>query len=557
MIAFALLLAALTSPDTLPLCDGKIVSTVEVNAQRPPFRGEMAIWRRVARSVGLHNTSTRPEVIRRFVTLEAGGPCTEFRRAESERLLRAQPFLASAAVVTTDDGEGGVRVDVTTVDEVPAIVGARFRDRSIRSLKLGNENLYGHGVRLELNVERGYAYRNGVGGRFVHHQMFGRPYTLGVEVQQRPIGERAEVELGHPYLTDLQRFAWHVGVRRDLDYLPVTREPGGLVLAVERASWDAGGVARIGGGGRTWLIGGVLTGEQANPRRDFVSLTDSGMVIIDDHDQVITRFEGHRAVRPNLVLGIRELRFTPATGFDALTAKQDIATGFQVGLVGGPSLRVFGDRDLFVSGELFAGVGHPMSYAGLQVEGEARRDLEEGDWDGTVASGRAAWYIRNGGGSTTILSVEGAGGWRMRLPFQLLLGDHDSGIRGFGRQHVFGARRVVARGEHRWAFANVLQRADLGLAGFVDVGRLWSGDAPYGRAVPFAASVGVSLLGAAPSGAQRMARVDIALPVAGPARHRVELRLAFRNWTNPFWREPGDVRLARGAAVPARIFSWP
>jgi hypothetical protein len=37
---------------------------------------------------GLHHTTTCPDVIRRFLLLRAGEPCTERRRAESERVLR-------------------------------------------------------------------------------------------------------------------------------------------------------------------------------------------------------------------------------------------------------------------------------------------------------------------------------------------------------------------------------------------------------------------------------------------------------------------------------------
>jgi hypothetical protein len=557
MIALALLLAAVPPTDTLGTCDGRIVTDIVVNARRPPFKGEMAVWRRIARSVGLHNTSTRPQVVRRFITLDVGGQCTDFRVAESERLLRAQPFLASAVVRPIDDGSGGVVVDVTTVDEVPAIIGARFRDRSIRYLKLGNENLYGGGVHLELNAERGYAYRNGFGGRFVHNQLFGRPYKLGVDLQRHPVGESSELEISHAYLTDLQRFAWHTGARRDLLYLPVTRERGGLVLGVVRESWDAGAVMRFGSGHLLWLVGGVLVGERARPRDDLVSLTDTGMVVIPDHDAVVDRFDGHRAVRTDLVLGLRALHFQPAAGFDALTAKQDIATGFQVGVVAGPSIPAFGDRDFFASGEVFAGMGDPRSYAGVQIEGEARRDFDSGEWDGVVGSGRAAWYRAHNSSSTMIASLEGAGGWRMRLPFQLLLGDNEGGLRGFDRRHLFGSRRLVGRLENRWVAANVLDRGDLGVAAFADVGRIWAGDAPYGLSVPYAASIGISLLGSVPAGAQRMARLDLAMPVAGPARSRVELRLSFRNWTRAFWHEPGDVRRARGAAVPAKIFTWP
>ena len=62
-------------------------------------------------------------MIRRYLALQLGDRCTEVRRAESERILRAQPFLADATVLAYDDGQGGVTLNVTTVDEVSLILG--------------------------------------------------------------------------------------------------------------------------------------------------------------------------------------------------------------------------------------------------------------------------------------------------------------------------------------------------------------------------------------------------------------------------------------------------
>src|SRR5437763_10104247 len=107
-------------------CDGSVVHEIRVSALRPPFKGEAAYWRRLAHSIGLHHTTTDTAVVRRFLALETGGLCSDFRMRESARLLREQPFLADARVRSVRDDSGGVRVEVETVDEIPVLASASF-----------------------------------------------------------------------------------------------------------------------------------------------------------------------------------------------------------------------------------------------------------------------------------------------------------------------------------------------------------------------------------------------------------------------------------------------
>jgi len=53
-----------------------------------------------------------------FLLLSARQPCTERLRAESERILRFQPFLADATVRAFPDDVGGVRIEVESIDEI-------------------------------------------------------------------------------------------------------------------------------------------------------------------------------------------------------------------------------------------------------------------------------------------------------------------------------------------------------------------------------------------------------------------------------------------------------
>src|SRR2546423_5806957 len=77
-------------------CEGRVIRDIQVDPQRPPFQGSAAYWRRFARLLRLHHATTDSVVVRRFLALKQGGPCSSFRLRESERLLRAQPYLADA-----------------------------------------------------------------------------------------------------------------------------------------------------------------------------------------------------------------------------------------------------------------------------------------------------------------------------------------------------------------------------------------------------------------------------------------------------------------------------
>lgn len=334
-----------------------------------------------------------------------------------------------------------------------------------------------------------------------------------------------------------------------------------LALPMRQLAWDVGGVIRMGPPGRTFLSGGLLTSERITPSERTVNVTDSGFVDATGSDaEAARRFPRAHSIRANLVSGFRNIRYVSVRGFDALTAEQDLANGTQFSLIVGKSLpSVSNDDDAFLAAEAFAGRGGPRSYVALQVDGEARRPF--GDtvrtWDGILATGRAAWYYKPMERVTSIVSLEGAGGWRERFPFLLELGDFQGGVRGFGGADVAGGRRAVARLEERFIVGPVRNRGDLGFAAFAEAGKVWAGDAPFGETSSLAASVGISVLATIPRGGQRLYRMDVAFPVNGPGNGGVEIRFGGRDRTRHFWETPDDVMRARTAAIPRRIFEWP
>jgi hypothetical protein len=538
---------------------------VDIEALRPRFGGLNARWRRLARFFGLHHRTTRDEVVRRFVLLQAGDRCSELRRAESERILRAQPYLSSARVRAVPDGAGGTRVTVVTTDEIPVIFGAAVTRGQFSALRLGNTNVFGTAVSVDASWNEGFFYRDGFRARFTDYQFLGRPYVLNVDARRRPLGGDLLFQLSHPYLTDLQRIAWRVTYGNGRGYTGFARPDeipdavGDPSLLTGREFFDIGGVFRVGRPGRLSLFGISMSRERESTSRDPVIRSDSGL-LADTAASLTGRYANFRAARLNALWGVRNVRFMTVTGFDALRAQQDVRTGFQLGTILGRSIPALGttEDDIFLASDLYLGMGTPRGFVALQAAAEGREDVNTTRWDGVLGSGRLAWYQVLTPHHTLITSGQFGGGWRQRVPFQLRLGDLEGGVRGYAGSRVSGAQRAVATIEDRWYLGRFRDAADLGLAPFVETGRMWAGDVPFGQSVGNRYSAGLGLLTTIGARSKRVYRLDVAFPlVKDPHGRSIDLRFSSRDYTRDFLREPGDVARGRERTTPRSVFTWP
>ena len=182
-------------------CKGERVSRIDIDPN-PPFRiNGNAIWQRAGRFAAKQHVTTRPSVILRYLALQLGDACTEVRRAESERILRAQPFIADASVLAYADGNGGVTLTVTTVDEVSLIVGAGVTSAQphFRSVLLGEDNLMGSGIHADASWKHGRTFRDIYAGKLIDYQFLGRPYQFRIEGGRRELGSDWALEASHPF----------------------------------------------------------------------------------------------------------------------------------------------------------------------------------------------------------------------------------------------------------------------------------------------------------------------------------------------------------------------
>jgi len=543
-------------------CAGQPISDIVVITQ-PPFTERLPQrleW--VRRTVRRTHVNTRDEVIRRFLLMKVGQACNQIRRAESERILRAQPFLVDARIRVYDDEAGGVRLEVETRDDFSVIFAPLLQLQSplLRGMRFGESNLGGSATLAAINWRDGRAY-NDVLGAQLENYAFGRGRNeFRLSAQRNRLGQDMRLEVVRPYYTDLQRYAW-------IGSLGGTREPiefrrGDLprnALTVRREFANVGAVQRVGPVGRLRLVGASITREvQRTGDRTFL-LTPDG-VRADTTEAALPTFRPQRVVRVNALLGVRALRFVPVQGFDALTGVQDVRVGMQLGLIAGRSfvVRQARDRDHFVAANLYTGYGGARSFMALQAVSEGRYDRDAKAWDNFVTSGRLAWYFRPAVRQTTVIASEWSAGRDMRVPFQLSLADRDGGLMGHRDSRQAGARRLVFRAEQRLVVPTRLNVADVGFAGFAEAGRLWADQSvPYSMSTPWRGAVGVSVLAAVPPRSRRLWRVDFALPVSADPQRRFEVRLSNVDRSRVFWNDPRDVQAGRERTAPTSLFTWP
>ena len=551
---------AQAAPVQVP-CRGQRIDAISITSRAPAVAGvrRVPVLSGLARAV---HTTTQPDVISRFLLLRVGDRCSERRRAESEHVLRAQPFLADATINVLAADSGGVTLDVQTIDEVAAIFSATMRTKGpvFTGLRVGDANAGGEGVYVAGHWWQDAGLRDGYSFGITDYQFLGQPYQATAIASRDPLGGEYHLDVQRPFLTDLQRVAWRVQRGRSNSYVRFVDDTGGTHAdLLSRDYADIGGVARIGPPGRLALVGFSVSHETAYAGATPILISRDGTTP-DPGFPLGGRYASHNSTRLNALLGYRQLRYVRATGFEGLRDVQDVPVGVEIGALIGKSTPFLNsaDHDVLVGADFYAGVADSTSALRLQTEAEARHPDAGSQWDGVLTSGRLAWHQRVTGAQMLVTSVDWGGGWRVRVPFRVTLAGREGGIRGMPEGLAQGGRRAIARVEDRVLLESMGKGfADVGFAVFADAGRLWAGDVPYGTTSPIQYSAGVSLLAAVPSHSARLWRLDLAVPHVPGRGFRLAISLSRNDASLGFWQEPRSVQLARERSVPVSLFNWP
>ncbi len=545
-----------------PVCAGRTVSAIDVRTHPPSAaRASERAVDALTEVVGLDEQRTPEDVIRAYLRIRPGQRCTLELLAESERMLRAQPFVASVSVRGTADGAGRVRIRVDVVDEVPWVGGLRLKGARIRGVDVGTRNARGTGLTLIGGVENGFAYRDGVKVTVGQYGALGRPAFAALTLHRRPLGGLVEVSLSEPYYTAGQRTALQAGFAQEVEYGTLVRAGADDAAArVRRTSYSAGVVQRVGRSrsGRAFGLGGLLVmGTDVRTTESLVIPTDTGLVGSTDAT-LVGRFPNYAVGRVALAGGIRSLRFRRVSRFETLLAEQDVGEGVEVQMLVGPRLGDAGfGEDLLLASDLYVGLGGPRSFGSLHVRAEGRHFARADEWRGVVGNAQLTWYLVSSSTRTRTFTASAAAVDRSPLPVQLTLRDPIGGVLGLPESSEAGGRRVAVRIEQRHLTTWFRPRAAVALGVFADAGQVWAGDVVFGTDSPVRGSVGFSFFATVPSTGKRVYRLDLGVPVNPESgKFGVGVRLSSGDRTGGFWAEPGDVARAREGRAPPALSRW-
>ncbi|HEX6939165.1 MAG TPA: hypothetical protein VF158_07105 [Longimicrobiales bacterium] len=540
-------------PDSVPpsrpaaasSCESGIVSIVFVDNHSIFDTSDLRRERRFDWAYRLANAlhvRTRREVIERELLVRPGDCLDPMLLEESERLLRAYPFLSRVDIFAVPQPDGTHHVVVDTQDEWSTQLDLRVGvddGLEFEGVRLRELNLLGTGRLLEFfylerdaNREYGFGYET--------PQLFRTRWDMRLAAGRTRAGSFLRQSIAYPFVGEAGRWAARQALRRQdrfFDYALDGDIEEHLLLPVREQAVELAVVGRSGRVGALTTFGAAVSRQALSYPGGVAAIERS---IGDAYDSIATADDAAiaavrrqmtelDALRVTALLGRRNIAWVTRRGFDSMRGAQDIALGFDVEAAVGVAFpagsggRLVAGLDAYGAHEL----GNLFLAADLRVDARRARGAENGGgWEDVLADGELLAYWRPAALArhTFLLRGAGTGAWQTRTPFQLTLGG-DFGLRGYDRYRLPGGRRLLFSLEDRvyfgWPFRDVL---DLGGTLFVDVGRVWPGDAPFGVDSGWRAAAGLGVRGAFPAGGRTTYRIDLAWPVTHGASWR-DLRL--------------------------------
>jgi hypothetical protein len=495
------------------------------------------------RAANALHVRTRRATITRELLLGPGDCYDPVLAEESERLLRAYDYLAQVEIFGVPQPDGSYHVVVDTRDEWSTQVDVRVAFQEgieFEGIRLREANLFGRGesltayyVHRDVTRDYGLAYQT--------PQLLSTRWDLLAELGNTRAGTTFLEVLAYPFVGEVSRWSARQQFSREdrfFDYaVGENREDRLQVLIPLRDKhFDLAMITRLGQRGNLSLLGLALTYQQltypAPPlvavNGDITGVTPADSLLLEPALQAREELNN---IRLALLLGQRNIWWVKRRGLDSMRGLQDVRLGAEIGLSLGRSFRSL-DADDDVASTLTGFSAFELG--SLIVSGRGRLDLrrnfdapvQQSAWEDLYGEGELLAYWRPGvlARHTLVARAGGTGGWYVRTPFQLTLGG-DRNLRGYQPDRFPGGRRAVFSLEDRvyvgWPWP---ESVDAGITLFVDAGRIWPGDAPYGLDSGWRATAGFGLRASFPAGSRTTYRVDFAFPV-DPAPNFKDVRL--------------------------------
>ena len=489
---------------------------------------------------------TRAGFIRNELLFSEGECLDPFLLAESERILRGYDFISQADVAAVEQSNGRHVVTVQTQDEwtTQLDLGVSFDGGfSVETIELTEENFLGRGMELEVFLEERREMRD-YGLRFRSNSVLGTRWDSRLTMGRTRVGDFYGAGFAYPFVAEVGRYGASLFYDRREDLfsyaLPETGSPApehsNVVVPFTVERFHVAGAARWGEPGDLTMLGLGITRESLR-FRDYPAsvalIRDGSFGDPEPADSSVAALISNQIrsgwkTRVNVLLGWRKVRFARHRGLDALRGVQDVLLGSDLGLTLGANPGRIGSGGFDRSDDIFAELRHAAGFrAGpflfnSQVQIEGRNVLNGsafagGGWRDVLAEADAFlyWQPAADGSHTVVTRVAAAGGNNVTFPFQVTLGGRE-GVRGFPTDDFPGGSRLIATLEDRRAFNwPAPDVVDFGTSLFLDVGRTWPGDSPFGRDSGWQAAIGGGIRLGLPEGTSGVARLDLAFPLTG------------------------------------------
>lgn len=469
---------------------------------------------------------TRPDVIRRSLTLREGEPLRVRDVEESLRTLRGLRYLYDAQIRVVGWHDGVADLEVSTRDNWtldPGFSAGRSGGANSSSVRLRDYNLLGTGTTA------GIARVNDVdrsGTEFTLSNDKFSPYALAasLSVANNDDGRRDALSFGRPfYELDSRWAAGFTGVRDDrLD----TLYDGGDGVGTFRHQENR---AEVSAGWSEGLVG------------DRVLRSSVGLAYSEDLYQLepgrvapAALPADERLVSPFLRWDWREDRYRNLPNRNLIGRPEYFLLGTSATVKLGYAAKSLGSTRDLLWWSATASRGHELSpgevlvgsleFSGRYAFGapDPAPETDDGvhrldDRDGAqrLRWGASAKYYRPNGRWLFFTGLSADGLWRPGPVDQLLLGG-DNGLRGYPLRYQSGTKRVLLTVEERYHTDWYLWRLfRVGAAGFVDVGRAWGGPWTNAADPGWLSDVGVGLrIANMRASFNNVIHVDLAMPVS-------------------------------------------
>ena len=462
------------------------------------------------------HVATQRHVIERELLVSIGDTLDSTALAESERNLRAYPFINEAHVYAVPTRRGEAEVHVRTSDNftlAPGIIWERGGGAQDLGVIVVENSFLGLGKRVAGEYIHG-TYRSTWLGEYRDPQLFGTRWTLATAASHAGTDDAFAIEAKHPFRTFEARTAGG-GKMTFFDGLTKRWRNEETIAELPTRWWH----------GEAWAA--HAWGEPSLRAKVTAALA------IDD-----VRFPGiislpgdwlprdtlrlpRRAIEPTITLGGDGFRgFHRRESLDDCGVVEDVEAGWDGGVVLGvglpsePTRRVygivgFGGRWTNVSGDHVTAIDVRTRVRLRDDAGSGRRP-----WSNLTTDAFLHHYWQGLPSQTLALSVGWRGGWRVDPPYQLILGG-DVGLRGYPAYRFEGTRRLLVNLEDRVFTPLRLFTLRLGGVVFADAGYVWPPGQPV-RPGDLRADAGFGLrVYNTRASTARVSRLDLAFRLRG------------------------------------------